>query len=60
VASRHVRGWEVTAAELISMLSEVDPDQQVLIWDADSEEMQPVTGCTHSSGEPTKLYSDEP
>jgi hypothetical protein len=50
----------VTAAELISMLSEVDPDQQVLIWDADSEEMQPVTGCTHSSGEPTKLYSDEP
>jgi hypothetical protein len=50
----------MTVKELIRMLKEQPPDNEVRIWDADADDYMPVTGCIYEDGGPyVDLQSDE-
>ena len=38
------------AKDLISMLSDLDPNAEVRFWSEDDDEYMPVTGCYHDEG----------
>lgn len=50
--------------ELISRLKAIESygygDSEVLIWDPDSEDWEPITCLTYGDFMPVMLYSDEP
>ena len=46
---------------LIEMLQKADEDAEVMVYDGDSEQMEPVTGMVYGGGRVTvELYTDEP
>ena len=59
-ASPHDEG--MTKADLMAILTRIPGNPRVLIFDPESADWEPLTGCTYGDQDstPIKLYSDEP